>query len=81
VKKILMTVKELSGELGISEKSIRRAYWKGQLPAERICRMILFDLEVVRQVMRANGSPQKRAKGPCGSAPADRTGPACAPGE
>ena len=58
-----MTVKELSVELGISEKSIRRAYWKGQLPGERICRMVLFDLEVVRQVMRSNGLPRKRTTG------------------
>jgi hypothetical protein len=63
VKKILMTVKELSVALGISEKSIRRAYWKGQLPGERICRLILFDVEVVRQVMRANGAPRQRAQG------------------
>jgi len=63
VRKSLMSVKELSLELGISEKSIRRAYWKGEIPAERICRMILFDLEVVRQAMRSNGSPRKRAEG------------------
>ena len=51
----LLSVKELATELGVSVDSVRRAYWKGQIPAFRICRMLRFDLERVRQLLSAKG--------------------------
>ncbi len=53
----LLSVKELATELGVSVDSVRRAYWKGQIPAFRICRMLRFDLERVRQLLSAKGLP------------------------
>jgi hypothetical protein len=53
VKRTLLLVKELSVALGISERSVRRAYLKGEIPGARICRMLRFDLQRVLQVMHA----------------------------
>ena len=38
----LLSVKELSEELGVSEDTIRRAYWKGEIPGFRICTVLRF---------------------------------------
>ena len=38
MKKTWLTIDELALELKVSPKSIRRAYRKGQIPVERICR-------------------------------------------
>ena len=49
----LLSVKELSHELGVSEDTIRRAYWKGEIPGFRICTVLRFRLEVVERVMQS----------------------------
>ncbi|MCC6965851.1 MAG: helix-turn-helix domain-containing protein [Nitrospira sp.] len=50
----LLNVRELAGYLNVSEKSIRRAYRKGQIPFKRIFRCVRFDLEhVIEALQRA----------------------------
>ncbi len=44
-----------AARLGVSVKSIRRAYWKGEIPVERICRFVRFNLERVREALQAKG--------------------------
>ena len=58
MKKSWLTVDELATELKVSVKSIRRAYRKGQIPVERICRFVRFDLDRVKAAMRGNGQGQ-----------------------
>jgi len=58
MKKTWVTIDELAAELGVSVKSIRRAYRKGQIPVERICRFVRFDLDRVKAAMQANGQGQ-----------------------
>ena len=41
----LLSAKELAVKLGVSEKSIQRAYRKGEIPVERLCNLLRFDLE------------------------------------
>lgn len=55
MKKSWLTVNELAAALKVSVKSIRRAYRKGDIPVERICRFVRFDLDRVKQAMQANG--------------------------
>ena len=55
MKKTWLTIDELALELQVSVKSIRRAYRKGQIPVERICRFVRFDLDRVKAAMRGNG--------------------------
>ena len=55
MKKTWLTIDELALELQVSVKSIRRAYRKGQIPVERICRFVRFDLERVKAAMQGNG--------------------------
>ena len=55
MKRSWLTVNELADALKISVKSIRRAYRKGEIPVERICRFVRFDLERVKDAMQANG--------------------------
>ena len=50
-----LTIDQLAAALQVSVKSIRRAYRKGEIPVERICRFVRFDLERVKQAMQANG--------------------------
>ena len=45
MKRILLSVKEIAQELGVSAQSIRRAYWRREIPAYRISKMLRFDLE------------------------------------
>lgn len=52
MKPRLLSVKELAEELGVHEDTIRRAYWKKTIPAERICKLLRFDLEKVRRAMQ-----------------------------
>ncbi len=63
----LLSVKELAVKLGVSEKSIQRAYRKGVIPVERLCNLLRFDLEKVRRVMQERGTVpiirRKRATG------------------
>ena len=58
MKKSWLTVDELAAKLKVSVKSIRRAYRKGQIPVERICRFVRFDLERVKEAMQGNGQGQ-----------------------
>jgi excisionase family DNA binding protein len=55
MKKVLLTVGELAAALQISVKSVRRAYWKGEIPVERVCRFVRFDLDAVKAALRQNG--------------------------
>lgn len=62
----LLSVKQLAGELGISAKTVYRAYRNREIPASQVRRMLLFDLNKVRRAMeqRAQAMPyQKRANG------------------
>ena len=58
MKKSWLTVDELASALKVSVKSIRRAYRKGQIPVERICRFVRFDLDRVKAAMQGNGQGQ-----------------------
>ena len=61
-----LTVEELAAVLKVSPKSIRRAYRKGEIPVDRFCRFVRFDLERVREALQAKGHrsslllPQKK---------------------
>jgi hypothetical protein len=43
-------------ELKVSPKSIRRAYRKGEIPVDRICRFVRFDLERVKASHAGQGA-------------------------
>jgi excisionase family DNA binding protein len=58
MKKLWLTADELAVVLKVSVKSIRRAYRKGNIPVERICRFVRFDLERVKEAMQDNGQGQ-----------------------
>jgi excisionase family DNA binding protein len=55
MRKRLLTIQQLATALQVSERSIRRAYRKGEIPVERFCRFVRFDLEAVRAALRQNG--------------------------
>ena len=55
MKRTLLSVKEVAQELGVSAQSIRRAYWRGEIPAYRISKMLRFDLERVQGIFLAKG--------------------------
>jgi len=55
MKPTLLSVKEVAQELGVSAQSIRRAYWRGDIPAYRISTMLRFDLERVQRIFLAKG--------------------------
>jgi excisionase family DNA binding protein len=69
-----LTVDELAAVLKVSPKSIRRAYRKGEIPVDRFCRFVRFDLERVKEALQAKGHgsslvvPQKKS----GTAQRDR---------
>jgi len=48
-----LTVDELAAVLKVSSKSIRRAYRKGEIPVDRFCRFVRFDLERVKEALQA----------------------------
>ena len=50
-----LTVDELAAVLKVSPKSIRRAYRKGEIPVDRFCRFVRFDLERVKEALKAVG--------------------------
>lgn len=60
MKKELCTVKELAAELRMSPKSIQRAYRKGEIPMQRLCRMARCDLAKVQRAMERNGRSRMR---------------------
>ena len=43
MKPTKVSVKEVAQELGVSVQSIRRAYWRGDIPAYRICILLVTD--------------------------------------
>ncbi len=59
---MLLTVKELAVQLGISAKTVYRAYRNREIPAAQFRRMLLFDLNKVRCAMerRAESMPYQR---------------------
>jgi excisionase family DNA binding protein len=73
MKKTWLTIDELALELQVSVKSIRRAYRKGQIPVERICRFVRFDLDRVKAAMQGNEQGQSPfSTGKPGTAQRDR---------
>jgi excisionase family DNA binding protein len=58
MKPTLLSVKEVAQELGVSAQSIRRAYWRGEIPAYRISTMLCFDLERVQRIFLTKGLPR-----------------------
>ncbi len=50
-----LTVDELAAVLKVCPKSIRRAYRKGEIPVDRFCRFVRFDLERVKEALQAKG--------------------------
>jgi len=50
-----LTVDELAAVLKVNPKSIRRAYRKGEIPVDRFCRFVRFDLERVKEALEAKG--------------------------
>ena len=60
MKTDLLTVKELAAELRMSPKSIQRAYRKGEIPVQWLCRMARFDLAKVQRAMERNGRGRMR---------------------
>ena len=55
MKPTLLSVKEVAQELGVSAQSIRRAYWRAEIPAYRISTMLRFDLKRVQRNFLAKG--------------------------
>ena len=55
MRKLWITADELAAKLGVSVKSIRRAYRKGEIPVDRFCRFVRFDLERVKEALQAKG--------------------------
>lgn len=55
-----VTVKELAVFFHVSEKSIRRAYRRGEIPFGRFCRCVRFDLERVKEALKQAGHRQTR---------------------
>jgi len=42
-------------ELGVSVQSIRRAYWRGDIPAYRLSKILRFDLARVQRILLTKG--------------------------
>ncbi len=55
MEQIWLTVDELAAVLKVSPKSIRRAYRKGEIPVDRFCRFVRFDLERVKAALQTKG--------------------------
>ena len=55
MRKLWITADELAAKLKVSVKSIRRAYRKGEIPVDRFCRFVRFDLERVKEALKAKG--------------------------
>ena len=56
MRRFWINAEQLAARLGVSVKSIRRAYWKGEIPVDRFCRFVRFDLERVKEALKANGN-------------------------
>lgn len=78
MKPVMLSVKELAQELGVSAQSIRRAYWAGLIPGYRLQKMLRFDVALVRQILLERGLATVRPASARSAAPADgaaRTAP------
>lgn len=76
MKPVMLSVKELAHELGVSAQSIRRAYWAGLIPGYRFQKMLRFDVALVRQILLERGlstmrSDRARPAAPAGGAQRD----------
>ena len=56
MRRLWITADQLAAKLGVSVKSIRRAYRKGEIPVDRFCRFVRFDLERVKEALKAKGN-------------------------
>ena len=71
MKRTMLSVKEVAQELGVSVQSIRRAYWRREIPAYLISKMLRFDLDRVQRIFLAKGlSRIVRPRGARSAAPA-----------
>ena len=61
MKPVMLSVKELAHELGVSAQSIRRAYWAGLIPGYRLQKMLRFDVALVRQILLERGLSTMRS--------------------
>ena len=55
MRRFWITADQLAVRLGVSVKSIRRAYRKGEIPVDRFCRFVRFNLERVKEALEAKG--------------------------
>ena len=55
MQRILLSVKEVAQALCVISQSIRRAYWRGDIPAYRITKILRFDLARVQRIFLAKG--------------------------
>ena len=55
MKRTLLSVKEIVQELGVSVQSIRRVYWRREVPAYRISTMLRFNLDHAQRILLAKG--------------------------
>ena len=53
--RILLSVEEIAHVLGVRVQTIRRAYWRGEIPAYRISKMPRFDLGKIQQIFLTKG--------------------------
>ena len=56
MRRLWITAEQLAAKLGVSVKSIRRAYRKGEIPVDRFCRFVRFDLERVKEALKSRGN-------------------------
>ena len=57
----LLSAKELSVHLSVSEWTVKRAYRARLIPGERLGKLLRFDLEAVREAMREQGQAEQDA--------------------
>ena len=55
MRRFWINADQLAAKLGVSVKSIRRASRKGEIPVDRFCRFVRFDLERVKEALQAKG--------------------------
>ena len=55
MKRTLLLVKEIAQALGVSMQSIRCTYWRGDIPAYRITKMLRFALARVQRIFLGKG--------------------------
>ena len=60
MRPMLLNVRELAAYFNVSEKSIRRAYRRGEIPFKRFFRCVRFDLEHVIEALQRGRSGKLR---------------------